>query len=182
MEKIEGTPLDQVWDGFDDNTKSHLCQDIWTIVQKLQGIPRPAELLHIYQCSTDGTPSDDVLIKDLNSPPTHLLSDEAVRARIYERYLYFNGRLYEGTLPDMLPRSEVSVFTHGDLTPRNIIVEGSRVAGIIDWEDSGWFPDYWEYANIMKPSRDKDWMQWMDSTKPKEWDISGIVKSRKVLF
>ncbi|KAI0894345.1 kinase-like protein [Annulohypoxylon nitens] len=182
MESVEGTTLNQVWDTFDDNVKSQICREIWDYVSKLREIPRPEELSHIYQCGADGSPSSDVLLRDLHSPPAPILDDNALRDRIYERYLHFNGRLYEGTLPDMLPRSSVSVFTHGDLTPRNIIVQGTRIAGIIDWETAGWFPDYWEYANMMKPSRDRDWMAWMDRTKPKEWDINGIVKSRKVLF
>ncbi|KAI4945583.1 hypothetical protein J4E91_007926 [Alternaria rosae] len=38
------------------------------------------------------------------------------------------------------------VFTHGDLRPDNIIVKDGRVAAIIDWEMSGWYPEYWEFA------------------------------------
>ncbi|KID83801.1 protein kinase subdomain-containing protein [Metarhizium guizhouense ARSEF 977] len=39
------------------------------------------------------------------------------------------------------------VFTHGDLNPCNIIVRGDKVVGIIDWEFSGWYPNYWEYTS-----------------------------------
>lgn len=182
MEKVEGTPLRDVWDGLDDSAKSRICEGIWSIVNELRQIQKPPAYSHLYQCGADGSASDDVLIKDLHSPPTPILDDAALRARIYERYIHFNGRLFEDTLPSMLPRSDVSVFTHGDLTPRNIMVDQGCITGIIDWEDSGWFPDYWEYANMMRPSRDYDWMMWMDRTKPIEWDISGIVKARKVLF
>jgi aminoglycoside phosphotransferase (APT) family kinase protein len=42
------------------------------------------------------------------------------------------------------------VLTHGDLTPRNIMVEGARVTGIVDWERSGFFPEWAEYAFAMK--------------------------------
>lgn len=182
MEMVDGTPLNHVWDGFGDDVKLRICREIWDFVAKLREIPRPEELAHLYQCGADGSPSTDVLLKDLRSPPAPILDDDALRARIYERYYDNNGRLYEGTLPDMLPRSSVSVFTHGDLTPRNIMVQEGRITGIIDWETAGWYPDYWEYANIMKPSKDRDWMSWMDRTKPEQWDINGIVKARKVLF
>jgi len=37
-------------------------------------------------------------------------------------------------------------FTHGDLTPLNIMVKDERVTGIIDWETSRWWPSYWEYT------------------------------------
>ncbi|KPM41896.1 hypothetical protein AK830_g4648 [Neonectria ditissima] len=39
------------------------------------------------------------------------------------------------------------VFTHGDLNPANIFVRGNQVVGIIDWEFSGWYPNYWEYTS-----------------------------------
>jgi aminoglycoside phosphotransferase len=41
------------------------------------------------------------------------------------------------------------VFTHGDLSPQNILVEGGHVSGIVDWEQAGWYPEYWEYVKAM---------------------------------
>ena len=39
------------------------------------------------------------------------------------------------------------VFTHCDLNPRNILADDSgTITGIVDWECSGWFPEYWEYT------------------------------------
>ncbi|PYI12547.1 phosphotransferase family protein [Aspergillus sclerotiicarbonarius CBS 121057] len=38
------------------------------------------------------------------------------------------------------------VLTHGDLAARNIIVQDGRITGIVDWEYSGFFPEYMEYA------------------------------------
>jgi serine/threonine protein kinase len=37
------------------------------------------------------------------------------------------------------------VFTHGDIAPRNIIVQGNRIT-LIDWETAGWFPAHWEFC------------------------------------
>jgi len=41
-----------------------------------------------------------------------------------------------------------TVLTHGDLGPHNILwnVKEKRIAAIIDWECSGWLPEYWEYC------------------------------------
>lgn len=54
---------------------------------------------------------------------------------------------YRSELPDDVP----IVFTHADLHPSNIIVSpreaGSpRVVSVIDWQQSGWYPAYWEYC------------------------------------
>ena len=44
------------------------------------------------------------------------------------------------------PSKPTLVFTHGDLSSFNIMVQDDKVAGIIDWEMSGWLPMYWEYS------------------------------------
>ena len=38
------------------------------------------------------------------------------------------------------------VFTHGDLSLRNILAENGKITGIVDWENAGPFPEYWEYT------------------------------------
>ncbi len=38
-------------------------------------------------------------------------------------------------------------LTHGDFSSQNIIIKNDKVAGIIDWEMAGWYPDYWEYTS-----------------------------------
>jgi aminoglycoside phosphotransferase (APT) family kinase protein len=40
------------------------------------------------------------------------------------------------------------VFTHGDIAPRNFIVDNERKLWLIDWERAGWYPAYMEYATI----------------------------------
>lgn len=41
------------------------------------------------------------------------------------------------------------VFTHADLAPSNILVHEGHVVGIVDWQDAGWYPEYWEYVTAM---------------------------------
>ena len=57
--------------------------------------------------------------------------------------IQFTRRLYQDTSGNEI------VFTHGDLDPRNILVEDGHVSGIFDWEQSGWYPKYWEYVKTM---------------------------------
>ncbi|KAH7019747.1 kinase subdomain-containing protein [Ilyonectria destructans] len=51
------------------------------------------------------------------------------------------------------------VFTHGDLNPCNILLRGTQVVGIIDWEFSGWYPFYWEYTAAWYRNRTREWWQ-----------------------
>ena len=34
------------------------------------------------------------------------------------------------------------LFTHGDLSPRNIIVQDGRIVDLLDWETAGLYPKY----------------------------------------
>lgn len=184
MSLVPGVTLESMWDGLDECDKERVCLEIWTMIAQWQQISRPPDMAHLYQCLADGSPATtDPLLQDLEDPPRPLYTDEAVRVRIYQRYFRYYGRRYADELPSMLPQSKVSVFTHGDVAPRNIMVdEGCRITGIIDWELAGWYPEYWEYANIMKPSKDKDWQSWMERTAMQRWDLSGIIAARRVLF
>ncbi|KAE8312066.1 kinase-like domain-containing protein [Aspergillus transmontanensis] len=138
---------------MDENTKESICHQTWNFVSEIRTVPSPHD--GIFQCAADGSPSKDPLLEDL-------------RARIYERYLYFGVRRYEHELPDMLPRSDRAVFTHGDIAPRNIMVdENANITGIIDWEYAGWYPDHWEYARILRLALWGDWSIWMERTAQK---------------
>lgn len=184
MSLIPGFTLESIWDGLDECNKERICREIWRMIAEWRQIPRPPRLAHLYQCLADGSPATtDPLLQDLADPPRSLNTDEAVRIRIHQRYLRYYGQRYADQLPSMLPQSKVSLFTHGDVAPRNIMVnEDCLITGIIDWELAGWYPEYWEYANIMKPSRDKDWQSWMERTATQRWDLSGIIAARRVLF
>jgi len=59
----------------------------------------------------------------------------------------FSESLRLGILPDLMHRTDHKiVFTHADLNMRNILVKDGRISGIVDWENAGWFPEYWEYT------------------------------------
>lgn len=183
MTIIPGTCLDQKWDTLDDEDKQSICLQLWDLITKIRDIARPQELEGLYQCAADGSPSRDPMLEDLQEPARPLSSDYELRARIYERYLHCGGSRHENQLLDMLPRSERSVFTHADIAPRNVMVdEENNITGIIDWESAGWYPEYWEYAQIMRPAFWGDWSIWMEKTASQRWDLAGINAARKVLF
>ncbi|OJJ76237.1 hypothetical protein ASPBRDRAFT_401142 [Aspergillus brasiliensis CBS 101740] len=183
MTIIPGTCLAKKWDMLDINTKESICLQLWRLISKWREIPLPSEFAGLFQCAADGSPSQDPLLEDLRTPPRPLRTDAELRERIYERYLHCGGLRYEHTLPDMLPRSDKSVFTHGDVVPRNIMVDDqNNITGILDWEYAGWYPDYWEYAQIMRPAFYGSFQDLMNKTAPQRWDLTRINASRKVLF
>ncbi|KAL5352356.1 hypothetical protein ACLOAV_002303 [Pseudogymnoascus australis] len=50
------------------------------------------------------------------------------------------------------------VFTHHDPAPRNLILESStRNLWIVDWDDAGWYPRYFEFAGMCNFIISKEW-------------------------
>ena len=49
-----------------------------------------------------------------------------------------------------LPTEAQVYLTHGDL-PHNILVDGSGITAIVDWETAGYYPDFWEYCRMHDP-------------------------------
>ena len=42
-------------------------------------------------------------------------------------------------------------LTHGDLLPHNILVDGSKITAILDWETAGYYPEFCEYCRMHEP-------------------------------
>jgi thiamine kinase-like enzyme len=65
------------------------------------------------------------------------------------------AELYTGMLSQ---HSHEILFTHGDISPRNIMVRDGHIAAIIDWQYAGWYPEYWEFVKALKTANWRiDW-------------------------
>ena len=62
-----------------------------------------------------------------------------------------------------LPDDSDIKFTHGDLHRSNVLITRSepyRVLAIVDWEQSGWLPVYWEARKAQYTAdRNDEWSQ-----------------------
>ena len=62
------------------------------------------------------------------------------------------------------------MFTHGDLTPRNLLIKDGRIHALVDWEFAGWYPEYWEYVKFFeRPTRCRDWKDFADVIFPQSY-------------
>lgn len=66
--------------------------------------------------------------------------------RIFDEHLKGN---YHIILSKMVKENHEILFTHGDIRPSNIIIRDKKIVAIIDWEYSGFYPEYWEYTKSM---------------------------------
>ncbi|KAH7881883.1 hypothetical protein F5I97DRAFT_1914174 [Phlebopus sp. FC_14] len=70
---------------------------------------------------------------------------------------------YHGILSEICERKKVDellkyfpieahiYLIHGDLLSHNILVGGSKITAVINWETAGFYPEFWEYCRIHHP-------------------------------
>ncbi|KAK3939916.1 kinase-like domain-containing protein [Diplogelasinospora grovesii] len=70
------------------------------------------------------------------------------------------------------------VFTHGDVTARNIIVRNGRIVALLDWEFAGWYLEYWDYVFTLRGMDNIDWVtlgRYLPSLFAQRYDLEYIL-------
>ncbi|CBX93423.1 hypothetical protein IAQ61_009116 [Plenodomus lingam] len=157
MELVDGMTMEKSWDTMVEGEKTSVCQQLHDMVVALRGVQQdswPPFIGHVGK-----QPLLDIIFTDSNSPtagPFESVSD------FHDWFTTAYGPTqddqdasphpYRSFLPDNVP----IVFTHADLHPSNIILSSGpnpQIIAIIDWHQSGWYPDYWEYCKARWTSR-----------------------------
>ncbi|KAI4648507.1 uncharacterized protein J4E79_010129 [Alternaria viburni] len=142
VEFIEGEDLGKSWDKHTSTEKQAISADLKKYMDELRSLP-PAN----YIGSVDEGPVIDNMLEWSTSCRGPFKSIEDFNATIIEAFITKSKPQIGPYARGMLNAHKHGiVFTHGDLRPDNIIVKDGRVAAIIDWELSGWYPEYWELA------------------------------------
>ena len=132
--RMPGTIIGQRLDLWTDEDFDQMVLDLRKYIAELRTIPNP----YISKYSICNAVGEACIDWRLNGGAT--------TTGPYENEEVFNDSLRIGILPDLVHRSDHKiVFTHGDISMRNILVEDGRISGIVDWETAGWLPEYWEY-------------------------------------
>lgn len=76
----------------------------------------------------------------------------------------FSDSLRLGGAPNVVHRDDHQiVFTHADINLRNVILKDGKISGIVDWENAGWYPEYWEYTKCRFGVRfSKRWLKMLE--------------------
>jgi len=138
---VKGKTLGESWKDMNDTHKHHIILDLI----KYMDIMRNDRHNHI--CSiNDGKIIDNMIFVNECGP--------------FKSQKEFNEVLLSG-IEDKLSCPILDIdrninFTHGDLAPHNIIVKNNKIVSIVDWEYSGYFPEYWEYTKMGYPKFKRD--------------------------
>ncbi|KAF5018117.1 hypothetical protein F66182_9910 [Fusarium sp. NRRL 66182] len=136
--RLPGVPLAHAMDMLSDRDCRDFVSRMQDYVTQLRAIPRPNGGDDSI-CNIFGDACSDPRIRDGN--PIGPFKDEEA----FSRYLRYPD--------DPARRGHKIVFTHADLNLRNILVDritrpdgtrGWTLVGIVDWENSGFYPEYWD--------------------------------------
>ncbi|KAJ5563650.1 hypothetical protein N7535_008814, partial [Penicillium sp. DV-2018c] len=157
MSFIDGKTLHDSWESLDATSKCRVSNQLATYVQEIRdmnsfdyigSVENGPVTDHSLSTSPDKGPFKSE--RDFN---TALLNTYQKRAP---------KRHIKSFLDGMLSQSHEIVFTHGDLRPQNIMIKEGSVVAIIDWELSGWYPEYWEFAKAFLIWRwQNDWTDYL---------------------
>ena len=144
MERIGGQMLGQNWVlGRSAEAKARLLGQLKAYVQEMRRLPPPGEAI----ANVDGGPLHDVRIDD--GDPFGPFGD----TQEFHRFLRNGFERAPGEQEEIATMIEMQrrdwgkpVFTHGDLSSLNVFIRGDDVVAILDWENAGWLPSYWEYT------------------------------------
>lgn len=150
MEFVKGENLERAWPKMTVKEKRETLVQLREYFNELRALnpPRPGRVEAI-----DGSPCFDTRLGGLYGPFNDIHS---FQDHFGYKYMRENPEQPAGSkekFDKVYGRSYRTVFSHGDLGLYNIIVHRGRIAAIIDWEFSGWFPEYWEFTSCM----DSNW-------------------------
>lgn len=179
MEMVQGQTLAKVWPSLTSSERREVVGQVQEALSNLRGIPSDGYIGSIArQPCADGVfwSPDNLRNPSLSGPfDTEDEMNQGILRRLESSeprsYVTFLRTLFSATLHD-----HQVFFTHGDLQPKNIIVESTATATsgtmtpkikIIDWEVSGWYPEYWEFCNAIISGRfNPDWLETVQSILP----------------
>jgi serine/threonine protein kinase len=172
MEFILGPTQEEIWPSLSTAEQSDIVDQLKTAPNELHSIPlpSPAELGSIHrQPLTDGVFWNPRADPAFSGPFSNELDfNEAILRRLGEDEPEAHLKLLRTLISTSL-RDHKMVYTHADLQLKNIMVQrmgeredGSRIFEIklIDWEISGWYPEYWEFVNATICGRFRPY--WLD--------------------
>ncbi|KAK4044732.1 kinase-like domain-containing protein [Parachaetomium inaequale] len=146
MEYIQGTNLGHAWETLTEEEKE-------SVVQQLRGyFDELRQIKGSFIGSVDGSACDD-----------QFFSDDLWAYGPYKNEAEFNKGLVKAWTKDRddphtrllvktllhVGQGHEIVMTHGDFAARNILVQGSKVVAILDWEFSGFYPEHWEFCKAL---------------------------------
>lgn len=142
MTCVPGRPIGQMLGSMTDEQVEQTVIDLKGYISQLREIPNNAGEFKI--CNSKGGGILDWRIPDSQREELQFKTEAELNK-------YLTDPFWDEIRRTAAKSHDIQhdiVFTHGDLNPRNILAENGKITGIVDWENAGWFPEYWEYTKM----------------------------------
>jgi len=154
MEYVKGDVLCDVWDSYTAEQKADGIGQLRGFCEQFRAIKGT------FIGSVDRTACEDQLFTDeLGAYGPYENETELnaglIKARKNSRETPWTEKICE--MSNAVLKGHRIVLAHGDFAPRNILVNGSKVVAILDWELAGFYPEYWEHAKAVWREA---WQEW----------------------
>ncbi|KAH9863701.1 hypothetical protein J1614_009633 [Plenodomus biglobosus] len=157
MEFVEGDCLVDVWEKYTPEEKERVIEQLRDMLIQLR------ELKGSVIGSVDGTACEDPLFDDNIGAYGPYDNEASFNEGVITALKNTLSGGWVNTVCDMVGvlKGHEIVMTHGDFSPRNILVRGTKVVAVLDWEMSGYYPEYWEYVKaLFRPAWEEDWIKY----------------------
>ncbi|PIG80596.1 hypothetical protein AARAC_012067 [Aspergillus arachidicola] len=169
MQYVHGDTLQKLLPSLKKSEKATICNLIKDTMAELRSIPPPDYLGMLnHQPYLDGVFWTEGLDPRISGP---FHSQEEMNLAIIEKLRQTESDQYIRLLRNMVNqtlKNHRTVFTHGDLQPKNILVERLGAHDecpefkitLLDWESAGWYPEFWDFCNATIACRFKpEWLE-----------------------
>ncbi|EGX92351.1 serine/threonine-protein kinase Sgk2 [Cordyceps militaris CM01] len=156
MELVSGITLENIWSALSRPERTQICTELRYMLKELRSLrqePGQQFVGHINRA-----PLSDKVFTNGVLPRAGPFTDVKQFHDWLSSMLTLGMEIHwpdtdSSDIPDPyrhgLPDDAGIVFTHSDLHPSNILISQEkphRVISVIDWQQSGWYPDYWEFC------------------------------------
>ncbi|KAI0194570.1 kinase-like domain-containing protein [Astrocystis sublimbata] len=150
-EYCPGHQLDTIWDKMPKSERLDAVGLLHDAVKLIRSIPAPDYFGSLGKTKINdeyfGPEDSRVATSGPFSTEEELIQAIMLRYReVGGRRLANRANYFGHMLPQLLKGNGKSIFTHGDLQRKNILVGPGGEIVIVDWALSGWYPIWWEYA------------------------------------
>lgn len=148
MSFVEGTPLVKVWPELSSDAKVSMQSQLEQIFSHLRKI-----LILSSYLRSGSPPRCKDLRRLLRIAESEIKSEAEFNSFLTHTDRKFNPIYFKLATANLSTNHEV-VMTHSDLHPRNILIQHDfmhtlQITGLVDWELSGAYPEYWEYVKAL---------------------------------
>lgn len=155
MENIPGETLEQVWPTLSEEGKKSFARQMNSILEQLRSLQGQNI------GAVEGGPAVDMRRSTERGGPFSCEAD--FNAFLRQDVVTKTPKIYHRMLTSLMSDAHRILFTHGDLSPRNIIVREGCIVGLLDWECAGWYPEQWEFVRFFRNIYTRiDWHEYAD--------------------